>query len=144
MVIRRVLAGATGVFAVLGLAFREDARWFAASGACGLLWWAWDAIREHVIGPAGAWLSDLMAGSALMGSSAGMRPSLEETIRLLEAHLAAPTSRKVDLNAAIRLEEIYRIVKRDPENARRVIGLVLERYPDAPELKRFREEGREG
>jgi hypothetical protein len=66
------------------------------------------------------------------------RLTLEDNIRLLERHLEHRTSQKVDINSAIRLEEIYRTVKKDPNRASRVIQTVLDRYPDAPELERFK------
>ena len=61
-----------------------------------------------------------------------------EGAQFLEGHLERGASPRVEINAAIRLEEIYRTVKQDPERARRVVDLVLERYPTAPKLERFR------
>ncbi len=45
------------------------------------------------------------------------RPTLDDTIRLLESHLSQGASRSVEIQAAIRLEEIYRTVKQDPGGA---------------------------
>ncbi len=122
---------------------QDDPRWYAISGGLGLIWWAWDLLLEHVLLPVGYWLFDMFTGGPEDPRASQDRLTLDDTIRLLENHLARPTSRKVDINSAIRLEEIYRTVKQDPESARRVIETVLERYPDARELGRYRE-GSEG
>ncbi len=65
------------------------------------------------------------------------RLSLDDTIRLLEGHIERGASRRVEINSAIRLEEIYRMVKKDPAAAGRVIERVRERYPDAVKLRRY-------
>ena len=140
-VVRRIFGTATIAFAGVGFLVGEDPRWFLASGFCGIVWWSWDLLLEHVLVPVGDWVSEQLIGGGLTGSSAGMRPTMEETITLLEGHLRRGASRKVDLNAAIRLEEIYRTVKKDPGRAREVIRIVKERYPDAPELGRYLSEG---
>ncbi|UCF40066.1 MAG: hypothetical protein JSW43_10025 [Gemmatimonadota bacterium] len=143
-VVRRIFGTATIVFAGVGFAVGDDPRWFVASGMCGLMWWGWDLLLAYVFAPVGQWVSDQLVGGGVMGSSAGMRPNLEEMIALLEGHLRRGTSRKVDINAAVRLEEIYRTVKKDPARAREVIRIVRERYPDAPELARYEPEDTEG
>jgi hypothetical protein len=135
--VRRIFGTATIVFAGVGFAVGDDPRWFVASGMCGVLWWSWDLLLEYVVTPVGDWISGQLIGGGLMGSSAGMRPNLEEMIGLLEGHLRRGTSRKVDINAAVRLEEIYRTVKKDPGRAREVIRIARERYPDAAELARY-------
>ena len=86
----------------------------------------------------GDWIEQLFTGYSV-GVPHRDRPSLDDLIRLLESHLEQGASRQVDINSAIRLEEIYRTVKQDPEKARAVIAKVRERYPDAPELERFGE-----
>lgn len=136
-VVRRIFGTATLAFAGVGFVVQEDPRWFVASGMCGIIWWSWDLLLEYVFTPVGDWVAQQLIGGGMMGSSAGMRPNLEETIALLEGHLRRGASRRVDINAAIRLEEIYRTVKRDPGRAREVIRVVRERYPDAPELARY-------
>lgn len=120
-----------------------DPRWYAISAACGLVWWAWDLLLEHLFLPLGDWFMGIVTGGVTDQSASQTRLTLEDTIRLLENHLQHHTVPKVDINSAIRLEEIYRTVKKDPERARRVIEIVLERYPDAPELERYKkaEEG---
>jgi hypothetical protein len=135
--VRRIFGTATIAFAGVGFAVGDDPRWFVASGMCGVLWWSWDLLLDYVFTPVGDWISSQLIGGGLMGSSAGMRPNLEEMIGLLEGHLWRGTSRKVDISAAVRLEEIYRTVKQDPSRARAVIRIVRERYPDAPELARY-------
>jgi hypothetical protein len=122
---------------VTAIAVGDNPRLYAAAGAFGAVWWAWDLLVAHVFLPLGDWIRDtLMAGGVGLGNS-DQRPSLDELIALLEGHLRSGTSEQVDLNAAIRLEEIYRTVKKDPERARAVIELVRQRYPDAPQLKQF-------
>ena len=144
MVVRRMFGTATIAFAGVGFVVRDDPRWFVASGMCGIVWWSWDLLLEYVFMPVGDWVSDQLIGGGVMGSSAGMRPSMEETIALLEGHLRRGASRKVDINAAIRLEEIYRTVKQDPRRAREVIKIALGRYPDARELGRYVSDEAEG
>ena len=121
-----------------------DARWYAISAACGLVWWAWDLLLEYFLVPLGDWFMGIVTGGVTDQSASQTRLTLEDTIRLLENHLQHHTAPKVDINAAIRLEEIYRTVKKDPERARRVIEIVLERYPDAPELERYRRTVQDG
>jgi hypothetical protein len=118
-----------------------DPRWYAVSAACGLVWWAWDLLLEHCFVPLGDWFMGVVTGGVTDPRASQTRLTLDDTIRLLENHLKHHTAPKVDINAAIRLEEIYRTVKKDPEGARRVIETVLERYPEAPELERFRRDG---
>ena len=43
------------------------------------------------------------------------------------------------VNAAIRLDEIYRTVKKEPDKARRAVEKVRERYPEASEWERYDE-----
>ena len=136
--IRGIFGTATLVTFLVAVLVKEDPRWFVVSGTCGLIWWGWDLLLEHVFLPIGDWLMSVFAGGALTSPPAGARPNLEDTIRFLEHHLEHGASPRVEINAAIRLEEIYRTVKKDPERARRVVDLVLQRYPDAPKLKRFR------
>jgi hypothetical protein len=136
-VVRTTLAIFTAAFVVLGVA-SGDLRWWAASAATGTAWWVWDLFVAHVLEPLEDWVVHVVSGGFLEGGrdTAG-RPTLDETVAYLERHLANPTSRQVDLNAAIRLAEIYRTVKQDSARAEAVLRTVRERYPDAPELARF-------
>ena len=138
--VRLVLGVATLVFAGAGLVFDLNAGLFVAAGACATMWWAWDFLVEFVFEPIEHFAHHLLQGGAAQGDPSVRRPSLDDTVRLLENHLANPTSAKVDLNAAIRLEEIYRTVKKDSAKAQAVIRTVRERYPDAPELDRFKDD----
>ncbi len=135
LVVRRILGLATIVFVIAALTLGEG-RLFVAAAALGTMWWAWDFLVDFVFEPLEDFAHHLLSGGAAT-DRAEMRPSLDDTIRLLESHLAHPTSAKVDINAAIRLEEIYRTVKKDSARARTVIRTVRERYPNAPELRRF-------
>jgi hypothetical protein len=131
---RRFLATATIVAAVLGLT--NDPHWFAASGAFGVAWWAWDAIWENVLGPIGGWFTGMLTGT--YGVEEPPDLTVDDTIRLLEGHLsAAAVPRHVQIQSALRLAEIYRLTRQDPERARDVIARVRARWPDAPELQRF-------
>jgi hypothetical protein len=138
--VRGIFGTATALTFLVALLIREDPRWYVISGTCATIWWAWDLLMEHVFIPIGDWFLSILTGGALNSPPPGARPTMEDTIRLLESHLERGASRKVDINAALRLEEIYRTVKNDPERAQRVVDKILERYPDAKELERFREE----
>lgn len=142
-VVRGVFGTAT-IGSLLLAVLTADSRWYAISAACGLVWWAWDLLLEHFILPVGDWFMGVVTGGVADPRASQNRLTLDDTVRLLENHLKRHTAPKVDINAAIRLEEIYRTVKKDPERARQVIAVVLERYPDAPELERFREMVRDG
>lgn len=131
------MAAATLVFGAVGL-FVRDARWFAAAGAFGLMWTAWDLLGAYLFGPMGDWLSSFWSGGATTESTAAnLRPTLDDTVRLLEGHLRPGVARSVVVQAAIRLEEIYRTIKNDPVRAREVIARARELAPDAPELDRY-------
>lgn len=144
MVVRRIFGGATIVFGAIGLLLRDDVRWFAASGACGALWLGWDVLRDHVLAPFGDWVHHALSGGLADGPPPNTRPTLDDTIRLLESHIAGDASRAVQINAAIRLEEIYRLVKKDAAKARDVIKRVRGRFPDAAELRAYGESERPG
>jgi len=129
---RRFLAGATIVATLLGLL--GDPRFFAASGAFGVAWWGWDFIWDNVIGPLGGWFSGMLTGTSTVESPPDL--TVDDTIRLLEDHLAADgVPRHVQIQSALRLAEIYRLNKQDPQRARDVLQRVKERWPDAPELR---------
>ena len=136
-VVRGFMAAATLVFALAGLLVR-DARLFAASGAFGLMWLGWDFLTAQLFDPFGDWLSRLWSGGVGAGrDAANLRPTLEDTVRLLEGHLRPGVARSVVVQAAIRLEEIYRTIKDDPVRAREVIARARELAPDAEELRRY-------
>jgi hypothetical protein len=135
---RTIFGSATIGSGLVALLLRDDARWFAAAGVFGLLWWSWDLLLDHVFVPLGEWMAQVFTSGVAQGAAPNVRPTLEDTIRLLEGHIRKRASRQVEINAAVRLEEIYRTVKRDPERARDVIARVRERYPDARELERYR------
>jgi hypothetical protein len=136
-VVRGVFAAGTVTFFVVGLVIRDDPRWFAAAGTLSLVWWAWDILVAHVFAPFGDWFFGLLTGQNIGEPLNELRPTLDDTIRLLESHLEHGASEQVCVNAAIRLEELYRTVKKDPVGARRVMETVKERFPDAPEWERF-------
>lgn len=133
-VVRTVFAAATIGSALIGFAIRGDPRWFVASGAFGFIWLVWDLLSDHVLAPLGDWIHRMWAGGVGTLGSGALRPTLDDTIRLLESHLEKGASRPVQIQAAIRLEEIYRTIRKDPDAARRVIGLVKERFPEASSL----------
>ena len=136
-VVRGCLAAATLVFGLAGF-LGADPRWFAASGAFGAMWLGWDFLVAQLFEPLGRWFSRLWLGGARAGrDTANLRPTLDETVRLLENHLRPGVARSVVVQAAIRLEEIYRTIKHDPVNAREVIARARELAPDAEELRRY-------
>ena len=136
-IVRRAFGLATLVLAGAGLVFDGNTQLFVVAGACATLWWAWDVLVEFVFEPIEDFAHHLLQGGVTENDPSVSRPSIDDTVRLLENHLANPTSARVDINAAIRLEEIYRTAKQDPARAQEVIRTVRERYPDAPELQRF-------
>jgi len=131
---RTFFGAATLLTALLGLA--NDARWFAASGAFGMAWWAWDFLWDNVVGPMGAWFVGMLSGSATVDEPPDL--TLDDTVRLLESHLTADgVTRHVQIQSALRLAEIYRLNRKDPAKADAVLAQVRARWPDAPELKVF-------
>lgn len=136
-IVRLVFGTATVALVIVAVAVRSEPRLYAAAAGCGAIWWAWDLLLEHVVHPLGGWITGTFMGGGLGVDDAATRPKLDDLVRLLERHIAQGTSRQVDINAAIRLEEIYRTVKKDPDRARAVIETMRARYPDAPELDRF-------
>lgn len=138
VVVRGFIAAATVVCAVAGM-LAGDPRWFAASGALGVMWLGWDILTAHVFGPLGEWFAGLWSGGAgaAGGDSANLLPTLDDTVRLLESHLRPGVARSVVVQAAIRLEEIYRTIKDDPVRARDVIARARGLVPDAAELDRY-------
>lgn len=139
-VVRGTFAGATIAFAAIGFLIGNDPRWFVASGATGLIWTLWGWAYDHLLQPFANWLAHAGAGNVGVIRSGDLRPTLEDTIRLLESHLERGASRQVQIQAAIRLEEIYRTIKKDPARAAEVMARVRARFPDAAELRKGRED----
>jgi len=132
VVVRTVFATAAVVFGLLGLVLREG-RLLVAAGVFGTLWTVWDVLWNRVIGPGAEWgVRTLTEGAG--GPPPNVRPTVDDTIRLLESHLARDASRAVHIQSALRLEEIYRTLRKDPARARAVLEAARSRYPDAPEL----------
>ncbi len=139
-VVRAVFGTATLGFLALGFIL-DSGQLFAISGVCGIIWWIWDLLVDYVFVPGGDWLVRMLTGQEGEPAQAGLRPSLEETVGFLESYIEHGASRRVELNSAIRLEEIYRTVKKDSHAAGRVILRMREKYPNAPELKQYDAEG---
>lgn len=135
-VVRGFVAAATLVFGLAGF-LGGDARWVAASGAFGVMWLVWDFLSAHVFDPLGDWFSRRWSGGTGSGDAPRRGPPLDDTVRLLESHLRPGVARSVVVQAAIRLEEIYRTVREDPVRAREVIARARELVPDAAELERY-------
>lgn len=133
-IVRSVFAAGTALFAALGLVLRDDPRWFAASGLCGLLWGGWGFLTDYVLHPLAAWSGHMLMRITGGGPAMPLRPTVEDTIRSLESRLDTGASRESDIRAALVLEELYRTVRKDPVNAARVLAAARARYPDAPEL----------
>ncbi len=142
-VVRGVFAAGTVVFFGVGLAIRDDPRWFAAAGALGIIWWIWDILVDHLFCATGEWFFGMLTGHSAVEPLGELRPTIDDTIRFLESHIEHGASEQVCVNAAIRLEEIYRTVKKDPERASEVVRSVKAQFPDAPEWERFDEVVRE-
>jgi hypothetical protein len=135
LIVRGLFAAATVVFGAAGLLLRET-RFLAAAGAFGVVWTLWDVLWERVIAPMGQWMFRTLTEGA-GGPPPNVRPTLDDTVRLLESHLEHDASASVQVQAAIRLEEIYRTIHKDPAKARAVIARVRARFPDAQEWERF-------
>jgi hypothetical protein len=134
VVVRAVFASATVIFTLLGLLLRSG-RLLGAAAAFALVWTIWDLLLDRIFGPGGSWVARVLT-EGIGETPAATRPTLDDTIRLLENHLARGADRHVEIQAAIRLEEIYRTIRKDPERARAVLERVRLKDPDAEELKR--------
>jgi hypothetical protein len=136
-IVRGFVAVATAAFGIAAVASGEPKAW-AACGAFGLMWAGWDFLVEYVFGPVGDWFSRLWTGEVGTGRDTDdLLPTLDDTIRLLENHLQPGVARSVVMQSAIRLEEIYRVVRQDPARARDVIGRARGLFPDAEELRHY-------
>jgi hypothetical protein len=142
-VVRVVLGVATIALLIFAFGVRNSLQLWAIAAAVGTAWWASDLLTEYVFRPFGEWVTDVFMSGGVGVDDAASRPKLDDLIRLLEGHIARGTSQKVDINAAIRLEEIYRTVKKDPARAKAVMEIVRTRYPNAPELMRHERASRE-
>ncbi len=91
-VVRHFMAAATLVFGAVGL-FVQDPRWFAAAGVFGVMWTAWDFLGGYFFGPLGEWLSRVWFGDVTTDGTANLRPTLDDTVRLLEGHLRPGVAR---------------------------------------------------
>ena|GEM_PF-1798946 len=136
-VVRGVFATGTVVFFVAGILVRDEPRLFVASGTLGILWWVWDLLVEHFFRPLGDWFFGQLTGANSVEPLGELRPTINDTIRLLESHIENEASEQVCVNAAIRLEEIYRTVKKDAERGREVVEKVRARFPEAEEWERW-------
>jgi hypothetical protein len=134
---------ATIVLLVFAFGVRSSLELWAIAAAVGTAWWASDLLTQYVYRPFGNWMMDVFMSGGVGVDDSASRPKLDDLIRLLENHIARGTSQKVDINAAIRLEEIYRTVKKDPARAQAVMEIVRTRYPNAPELMRHERASRE-
>jgi hypothetical protein len=142
VVVRAVLATATVIFLLLGLSLRSG-RLLAAAAVFGVVWTLWDLLWNRVLGPGGSWAARVLT-EGVGETPAATRPTLDDTVRLLENHLAHGADRHVEIQAAIRLEEIYRTIRKDPERARQILEGARCKYPDAEELKRHDRSGGAG
>jgi hypothetical protein len=132
-IIRMFLGTAT--WGSVGLAIlTRDARWFVASGAFGTIWWTADSIVKWVVDPLGDFVGRLLRGDIDM-PPATSKLTVDDTVRLLESHIEGEATRSVQIQAAMRLSDLYRVVYKDEIRARAVLDRVRSRFPDAAELK---------
>jgi hypothetical protein len=134
-VVRWALGAATLTFLVAGLLVKSSSA-LVASGAFGTMWWAWDLINDNVFTPLADWMSRVLAGDVLAGDDSDPL-TLDQTAKLLEHRLKPGVAPHIVIQAALRLEEIYRMDKRDPAKARAVIVRARELVGDVPQLKRY-------
>jgi hypothetical protein len=132
-VIRMFLGTATWVSVGLGLLTR-DVRWFVTAGALGTIWWLADFLWNRVVTPFGEFLEQVARGE-IDPPPASAVLSVEDTVRLLEDHINGDASRQVQIQAALRLADLYRAAYHDNARAVDVIRRVKNRFPDAEELK---------
>ncbi|MBI4420958.1 MAG: hypothetical protein HY560_09045 [Gemmatimonadetes bacterium] len=131
-IIRRAFAVLTIVSAPIGFLVGDE-RWFALSAAFGTIWWVWDVLTEHVFAPLAGLAARLLEGGVDLPAPK-VRPTLEDTVRLLHNHIEENAAREVQIQAAQRLADIYRGVYKDELRALEVIATVRARFPDADEL----------
>lgn len=141
-IVRAALATATIGFGVLGLTLGVP-RLLMAAGAFGIMWTLWDIVWDRLFVPFGDWAARTLTQGGVGVSNPQMRPTMQDTIRLLENHLEHGAARSVEIQAAIRLEEIYRTVRKNPAKARDVVRRISAKYPDATELAQFQETKRD-
>lgn len=134
-VVRWALGAATVAFFAAGLLGKSSAA-FVAAGAFGTMWWAWDLLVDNVLTPLGDWLSGLLTGDALAGDDSDPL-TLEQTAELLERRLRPGVAPHIVIQAALRLEEIYRMDWHDPDKARAVIARARELVGNVPQLARY-------
>lgn len=131
-VIRTMFGLATVVFLAVGFLV-EEPRFYAAAGLLGAIWGAWNRVVNWVFGPIGDLSFRLLQGEANLPSP-NSQPVADETIRVLELRLERTVSRESDIQAALRLADLYRVIRKDPLRADAIIGMMRKRYPEAPEL----------
>ena len=139
-IVRTGLALGTIVFAVIGTVRRGDVGWYAASGLMGTMWWLWDFFVEWLFAPIGAALARLF----LEGGDMPPKRDPEDTAQWLEARLEQTVTRQSDIQAALRLADLYRVMHDDPVRARAVVEMMKTRYPRDADLARYDETKQEG
>jgi hypothetical protein len=137
-VVRWALGAATLTFLVAGLLTKSSSA-LVASGVFGTMWWAWDLISDNVFRPLADWMAGVLFGDVLAGDDSDPL-TLDQTAELLEHRLKPGVAPHIVVQAAMRLEEIYRLDKHDPAKARAVIARARELVGDVPQLKRYDEE----
>ena len=136
-IVRFGLAVGTIAFAVIGTALGKDARWYAASGLLGTIWWLWDFLTEHVFEPMAASFSRMFFEGADLPAARKTNPL--DTIMLLEKRLEQPVSEETDVQAALRLADLCRVMNDDPVRARAIVEMMKGRYPGNAALARYEE-----
>ena len=131
-IFRATVGGGTWAAIVLGLV-THDKRWFAASALLGAMWFAADSLVARIFDPLMQFLLGWFQGDEDLPVE--LRPTVDDTIRLLEHHIENHAHRHVQIQAALRLADIYRAVYRDQDKAALVLEKVRMRFPDAAELQ---------
>jgi len=131
-IFRTTVSGGTWAAIMLGFV-THDKRWFAASALLGAMWFAADSLTARIFSPLMEFLLGWFQGDKDLPVE--VRPTADDTIRLLEHHIENNADRHVQIQAALRLADIYRAVYRDHDKAALVLERVRARFPDAPELK---------
>ena len=104
------------------------------------LWAAWsffDGLFGTLVEPLGRFMANALTGGVMPG---GTTITIDQETAMLEHLMNAdpsPPPHRVVL-AGIRLAEIYRTHQHDAAKAEALIGRLVARYPEAPELQHVR------
>ena len=132
----RIILGAAS-WGALGIAlWTKDLRWAAASCGFGTFWWFSDFFGSRIFRPFGGLVLQVFRGGP--GRPVLDQRTIHDAMSELEIQvLDQATSREVQIQAALRLSDLYRVINQDEVRAEAVMNLVRGRFPDAVELTKI-------